>query len=290
MIIILSALNSFELKHSPINAIGMLLEQSFVIRRKTLAITLTLMASLAFPLMYKSVLISQLTKPDDPRHLDWISDIPIFGQSFRVFVWSPSFVADYVQTTYPELVKRGHFLLHNRPNDPDIFQQFRDGKLAFLEDASMTIGTYLNPELNPSMDCEVGLSDLHFSAQYLNMVYMGPIVSKRYPYKDTVKTFFGRMKEYGFDIYERSFHARHDYYPAKKPLEKPCAKPNIEKTRGNLKRCSTVKKTVHVLTTENLQQLFILYAAGNCLAFLVFLVEQCVFKFISRQKKTVKWH
>ena len=276
MLMFLTLLYSFEIKQGALNVIGMFLEQSYVIKRKTVSMVIILLASLAFTLMYKSVLISQLTKPDEPRHLNWIWDLPLFGQNYQVFVWSPSFVADYVRTNYPQLVESGHFLLHNRPNDPQIFQKFKSGSLAYLEDSTMTVGTYLNPELNPSMDCKVEEVDLYYSKQHLNSVYMGPIASKAYPHGEMATKFFGDMKEFGFDTNERSFHPKHSLFPSKRALKKPCDKPNIDKNEGHLRRCSsTSRQAVHVLTMENLQQFFIVYAVGNCLALIVFLLEKC---------------
>ena len=171
---LLTVLSVFLYQIAPLNMLGIFLEQSIPNRKPSLLLITALTSGMFFTLMYKSVLISQLTKPKQPKQLNDMNDVPLFGSDFRVFAWDPSSLADYVKANYVGLVEQGYFFLHEDIGDKTLFDKFLDGSMAFFDDPFFIFGTYLNPEFNPNVDCEFKPSDFYISKEpYMNS-FTGP--------------------------------------------------------------------------------------------------------------------
>ena len=273
---LLTILGVFLYRLAALNILGVFLEQSMSHQKPSLLLITVLTSGIFFTLMYKSVLISQLTKPKQPKQLNYINDVPLFGSDFRVFVWDPSSLADYVKANHAGLVEQGYFYLHEDMSDKTLFDKFLDGSMAYFDDPIFIFGTYLNPEFNPNVDCEFKPSDFYISKEpYMNS-FTGPLASKQYAYREEVGLQLGRMVQHGFNTNERDFPADTMYYPAPKVDSTVCRKSDSRKSLKFDKTCVSIKKkNVPSLSLLDLQQLFMVYFAGNFIALVVFACEFC---------------
>ena len=68
----------------------------------TALVALWIAFCLCFTSMYKSVLISSLTRPAEAPQLDSYADLDWLGTDYSIFVEGPSFISDLVLASVPE--------------------------------------------------------------------------------------------------------------------------------------------------------------------------------------------
>ena len=178
-------------------ALSMLFEQPVKEERKSGFLALAIVSSTIFTLMYKSALMSHLTKPRLRPPLERIEDLE--GSGKKVWVLTPSYVGDFVQENYADLVEKGYFVLGSDPYREEVAQGFLEGSLAILEIFEVVLGIYLNPLVNKNLDCKLRRQDLHVAQTSYVPGFLGPVASKNYSLKNEVKLALMRMDQFGFN-------------------------------------------------------------------------------------------
>ena len=113
--------------------------------------------------MYKSVLISVLTKPREPKQVDSFQDASDLGPDFKVYVPTPTFLSDMVKANHLHRLNKGQFVFDN--DAIEHFDEFLKGKLAYLYNAKSARDRIFSQKVNPNLKCEFEDSQWHKSKE-----------------------------------------------------------------------------------------------------------------------------
>ena len=272
LLIILTASLLFRSDGSTLfTVLSMYQDQSVRLKTKSGFFALAIFTSTMFSIMYKSKLISHLTKPKEMKRLDRLEDLKDMDTDFKVWVWSPSYIEDYVRATFQPLVETGRFQFMKDPTDETILQGFFSGTLAILELFDFATDLFLNPVVNPSLDCKLHRDNLYQSKTSYIHGFMGPVSSKNYALKDKVKLALMRMDESGFNPNLHDFHWTKSVYQDDRIHNKTCERKNAN--NHVFKECIRNTEQVQKLSLAHFSNLFTVFGLGLSLSCVIFLME-----------------
>ena len=261
-------------KTRSLTAIGAFLDQSVALK-VSCASLVAIFAGTVFSTMYKSVLISHLTRPELEKPLDSFSDLDGALRGMRVFVQSPSNRADMLRSSQRSLVEKGAFIFGADLFSPANMGAFLEGKLAFFDDLARAMTHQFDPGFNPAMNCRLAESNVHVSRNARMTATLSPIVRKGYGQKDRLALELMRMDQFGLP---RGYLNVEDYAVEVSGQEmSPCphvgssVRKNTEK-KGALEYCFP-EKLVQRLSDSHFKLLYLVYFVGNIVAVGCFLFE-----------------
>ena len=253
-----------------ITVLGMYYDQSVGYKRKSLALATAIFGSTMFGLMYKTLLISHLTKPDPGKPLDSLEQLLDMEPSFKAWVWAPSYIEDFLRLNYKTLVDKDRIIFGDDPWDPFIMQGFFSGRLAFLDSMDSVKSIFLNPMINQGLRCSVKEDNLYSSKASYSSGFMGPISSKSYRYKEEVTKALMRMDAAGFNSNIHDFHWQRSNF-----LSRTIAKDHCDKNilLEPLLDCFQQEATVTMLKLSHFSRLIAVCFIGFSVSFATFLLE-----------------
>ena len=175
---------------------ALMLDQQLRMKGSHLTLLTALIATSCFGTMFKSNLMSQLTRPSLAQPLDSMTDLDKMGADFRILVQSPSYTEDYIRERYGNLVEKGNFVFTRNFQSREIFEGFLQGKLGFFEDRAAVLEFFINPAFNQDV-CRFDHSLLHEGREPVLNNLNGHIARKSYPLKEQMTMELMRMDQFG---------------------------------------------------------------------------------------------
>ena len=273
ILFLLASLLPTSLKLRPIGVFGMFLDQSVTARPKSSGLLVGIFSGTLFSIMYKSVLISQLTKPKPAMQLNSMDQLARMEPTFKVLVWTPSFLKTSLEEKLPALVTKGHFWFEENIYQEKVADMFLEGSLAIMTNEGDVLETILNPDLNPSVNCRVHKSNLHGSSEIFAKTFRSLLVSKTYKHTEKVRVELLKLLEFGLTSKHVSVKDRPKEYlfHTDKAGRKACnAKPKLHRTVPD---CFRYEPGPQKLSVDQFRQLFWIWLMGLLMAALCLLCE-----------------
>ena len=219
--------------------------------------------------MYKSVLVSQLTKPEDPKQVDSLADMLDVFRDMDIAVIGPSVVSNHLKSNalFPEFEEAGRFQMFPFNDMVENVEKLKGKEIVmtFPDEAFLTKRLKAYNRLSP---CKLFREDFHVSEQTIGRMMLAPIVRRGYNHTDLVKDVTLKLFEAGLDRvpnpgfeYEEKVVSSCDVDKRLKNVEDVIKRPCLHNTLG--------KK----LSIYEVRQIIYTYLFGMSVASVVFVIE-----------------
>ena len=256
--------------------VGFLADQSMALKRpgtllSALTISIWIMMQFFLSSMYKSVLITQLTKPREPKQIDSLQDLLDTFTDTNLAVVGPSVIQGHLEQSpvFPKLADGLKvFPFHDVYGSVEAVRK-RQVALTF------SVKSFLSRRIvqyNLMSGCKLYEDDFHISRETIGRMLLAPIIRKGYNGSQAVRNVLLTLFEAGLDSDKSSAF---DYHKIANTDESCKAKEDVSRNDGPRGACIH-KIEDQRLSFDDIKQVVYLYVTG--MAFSLLSARSSVFR------------